>query len=159
MSRLDARAQRLEALVADALDLLQLVDRPEAAVRLAVRDDARGERGADPVELLQLLGRRRAQADPGAARQARRRAGAVPDAPDAAGVPEEADVPYVPDADAPAVRDAPATPAAPRPRIGTTICWPSASFAAWLTAASSARGRGPPALTIAAATRDPSGRL
>ena len=51
--------------------------------------------------------------------------------------------------------DAAATGAAPR--SGTTICWPSATGAARLTAAISALAVGPPATSSASVTRAPAG--
>src|SRR3954454_7720880 len=58
------RLQRLEALLADAGDLLNLVVRLEAAVLIAVLDDPLRERRPDPVEGLELRLRRARQADP-----------------------------------------------------------------------------------------------
>src|SRR4051794_12095262 len=58
------RLQRLEALLADAGDLLELVDRLEAAVLIAVLGDPLRERRPDPVEALELRLRRARQADP-----------------------------------------------------------------------------------------------
>src|SRR4051812_48725015 len=62
--RRNRRLQRLEALLADAGDLLKLVDRLEAAVLIAVLDDPLCERRPDPVEGLELRLRRARQADP-----------------------------------------------------------------------------------------------
>src|SRR5437764_8290540 len=53
-SRDERFPQRLEALVADPRDLLELVEGAEPAVLLAVFEDAPGERRADPVEALEL---------------------------------------------------------------------------------------------------------
>ena len=51
-SGLHRLAERFEPHLADAVHLPQLLDRAEAAMGVAVFEDARGERGADPVELL-----------------------------------------------------------------------------------------------------------
>src|SRR3954454_12069731 len=59
--RRNRRLQRLEALLADAGDLLKLVDRLEAAVLIAVLDDPLRERRPDPVEGLELRLRRARQ--------------------------------------------------------------------------------------------------
>ena len=67
-------AQGREALLADAVDLVQLVERREAALGIAVLDDPLGEGRADAVQLLELLGGGAGQAelDPGSgARPAR----------------------------------------------------------------------------------------
>src|SRR6476469_9705715 len=64
-SRRNRVLQGLEALLADARDLLQLVDGPEAAVLLAVVDDPLRERRADAVQLLELRLCRSGEADPG----------------------------------------------------------------------------------------------
>src|SRR5213076_125411 len=61
-SRLKRLLQLLEALVADPVDLTQLVDRAEAPVRLPVLDDPLGQRGPDPVEGVELVRRRGGQA-------------------------------------------------------------------------------------------------
>src|SRR4051812_23120186 len=52
-----------EAFVADAVDLPQLLDGPEAAVRVAVLDDPAGKCRSDAVEHVELRDRRRRQAD------------------------------------------------------------------------------------------------
>src|SRR3954453_10826069 len=62
--RRNRRLQRLEALLADAGDLLKLVDRLEAAMLIAVLDDPLRERRPDPIEDLELRLRRARQADP-----------------------------------------------------------------------------------------------
>ena len=51
----DLLAQRGEALLADPRDLAELLDRPEAAVLLAVLEDRGGHARADAVELVELL--------------------------------------------------------------------------------------------------------
>ena len=56
-------AQRREPRRADAAHLVELGDRAKAAVLRAVVDDALAERGADPVERLELLERRRVERD------------------------------------------------------------------------------------------------
>src|SRR4051794_13103004 len=53
-SRLDGSAKRLQPLGAEPGDFLELVHRPEAAVRLAVLDDPPRQAGPHPVELLEL---------------------------------------------------------------------------------------------------------
>src|SRR4051812_1407384 len=53
-SRRPALLERREALLADALDLLELVDRAEAAVGLPVGDDPRGQGRADSVQRVEL---------------------------------------------------------------------------------------------------------
>ena len=118
--------------VPDARDLLDVLDGLEAAVGRAVVDDLlRGGR-PDPVECVELLERGRVDVDERAG--ARGAAGAAPRAPD-----DEA--------------GAGAAATAGAPRSGTTICWPSVTGAARLTAASSALAVGPPASSRASVTR------
>src|SRR3954469_3413255 len=62
-SQLDRLAERRKALVAYPVDLAQLVDRAEPAVRIAVLDDPPGKRRTDPVERVELRNRRGRQAD------------------------------------------------------------------------------------------------
>ena len=81
-SRLERFAERREALLADALDLGELGERAEAAVGVAVLDDALRERRADAVDAVELLDRGGREVDAGgraAGRAARtRRRGAPP---------------------------------------------------------------------------------
>ena len=113
-SRLQRVAKRRQALLADALHLRQLLEGPEAAVGVAVLDDALGERRTESVDLVELLRRRGREVDLRARRSA----------PVAAADPPGA-----------------AFPAAPF--TGTTICWPSWSGAARFTSVRSARRVGP----------------
>src|SRR5690606_6079030 len=63
---LDEGLQFGEPLVADAADVVELVDGGEAAVLGAEGDDALGEDGADAGKLLELLRGRGVQVDPAA---------------------------------------------------------------------------------------------
>ena len=74
-SRLERFAQGREPLLADALDLRELGQRAEAAVGVAVLDDALRERRADAVDAVELLDRGGREVDPVAARWAARSAG------------------------------------------------------------------------------------
>ena len=121
----DVLAERGQALLADAGDLVELVDALEAAVLLAVLEDLLGGGGADAVERVELLERGRVEVDRAggrrrAAGRRRGRAGAA---------------------------------AAARPRVGTRIWRPSSSLAARLSWLRSARRVGPPARRRASSTR------
>ena len=63
VSTRDVLAQGGEALLADAGDLVELVDAPEAAVLLAVVEDLLGGGRADAVERVELLERRGVEVD------------------------------------------------------------------------------------------------
>ena len=62
----DRFAERREALLADAFDVTQLVDRAKAPLLVAELHDPLGQRRPDPVELVQLVdgGRRQAELRP-----------------------------------------------------------------------------------------------
>ena len=131
-SRANGGLERGEALLAYAVDLLELVDRAKAAVLLSVVDDSLGQRRADPVELVQLLDRGGCQADPppaaGAARpcrRCRRRPAARPVA-----------------APAPADRPAPSSPGS-RPRGRRHVPPRPRERSPWRFARPCARCRGP----------------
>ena len=126
-----ALPERFEALLAYAVHVAQLRQRPEAAVHAAVLDDALRDRRPDAVELVELVEGRSREAQLRHARHARR-----PALSGAGGARRGA---------------ADRAPAAPRK--GTTTCWPSSSLAARLTPARSARRDGPPARSRASATR------
>jgi hypothetical protein len=124
----DRLSKRREPLLADAVDLAQLLDRLEPAVPVAIGDDGHGELGTDPVERVELLGRRRRERD-GPVRSPGGGPGtAAPTAPAVA-----------PPGDA-----ATTAPAAASPRRGTMTCCASRTVAARLNAVSSARDESPP---------------
>ena len=122
----DPLAKCREAFLADPWDLVELVDGGEPAVLLAVVEDLLGRGGADPVERVELLERRRVEVQRLVGRRRRRRRRAPPRArADRLG------------------------------RTGTRIWRPSSSLAARLIWVRSALRVGPPARSSASSTRAP----